>query len=169
MCERKSTKSLAFASSPASAAAALASATSFLASATSFRRGSRSALDDDPRSSATDCFPGLGFRRLRWDDGKLRPWHYLHVYSIKGRLIPRGTRQGGAVARAVADEPLQRLLGTMPKSIVGLLQATRQTSAIHHAPCPDIRVRMTPARPQPPTSLRLGFRMGCHSPKQGGS
>jgi len=32
---------------------------------------------------------GTKYMRVGGDDGKLRPWHYIYVYSIERRLIMR--------------------------------------------------------------------------------
>jgi len=32
---------------------------------------------------------GITYMRVGGDDGELRPWHYIYVYSIESRLIRR--------------------------------------------------------------------------------
>ena len=40
---------------------------------------------------------GLWAVRIKADDGELRPWHYIHVYSIESRFIMKlmETQMGG--------------------------------------------------------------------------
>ena len=51
-------------------------------------------LDSGPRFRAPQCqrTGATGGRevwvvRVGWDNEELRPWHFIHVYSIKSRLI----------------------------------------------------------------------------------
>ena len=37
---------------------------------------------------------GVWVVRVGGDDGELRPWHYIYVYSIESRLIMRPKRGG---------------------------------------------------------------------------
>jgi len=63
---------------------------------------------------------GTTYMRVGGDDGELRPWHYIYVYSIESRLIrrviyesksrlaPGGQRGRGAEGAGQRGDPIRR-------------------------------------------------------------
>ena len=45
---------------------------------------------------------GTTYVRVRGDDGELRPWHLMYVYSIESRLIRRETQNAGGAGNLPA-------------------------------------------------------------------
>ena len=77
--------------------------------------------------------------RVGGDDGELRPWHYIYVYSIASRLVMRvrydAEKQRSAML-AKAGTTQQTTGSTFEPDLDPFLQYVLKMSR----PCPDIRV-----------------------------